>query len=132
MTTDKHDKQTRALPLERRGRPAKGDRAMTAAERQAAYRERMKLKGYKQASVFVPGCMLPGDVLAACREWLVGKTALIEVREDGPDYPTALLHTDREISECEQDLHRQFGDEWDSHYYIGEILPDMLPEVDER
>jgi len=129
---DEHDKSTRSLPLERRGRPAKGDRAMTAAERQAAYRERMKTRGYKQASVFVPGCMLPADVLAACKAWLVGKTALIEVREGGPDYPAALLPTEWQVSECEAGMRESIGDEWEDHYYIGRITADMLPEVDER
>lgn len=126
MATDQHDKKTASLPLDRRGRPPIGDAPMTPAERQARRRERMQERGYRQASVFVPRCMLPGQLLEACNQWLMGKTALCE-RADTGWIPAQVLETDREIQEAVDDLDAEFGeDQWHDRYSIETITADML------
>jgi len=65
MATDQHDKSTRNLPLERRGRPAKHGAAMTPAERAAAHRARQKARGLKQVTVWVPEAITPAQAQAA-------------------------------------------------------------------
>lgn len=62
---DKNEKKGQV----KRGRPTKYKRKMTDSEKQAEYRERMKKKGYRLITTYVPAGMTQADVKEACLAW---------------------------------------------------------------